>query len=114
MRQPPPQISSVRVAVMPIPYSKSLRSATEALAISLQVVLLDWLSLGHPDRTPAVLRHGKHLTTKHWSAVAAMKHLSWDVNSPEFIDVDTMGCDATELESFEDARVALSRYACWI
>ena len=103
---------------MPVPYPEAFRSGANQVErhslwkkrlTSLQVVLLDWFSLGRPDVAPSSLRLGTRLTARQWTAVEVLRHLAWDGNTPEAVDAEFMGRGAAKMESFEDAIEALHR-----
>ena len=102
---------------MPIPFPEAFRASGvpdpdqlwRKRLVSLEVVVLSWLSLGSPTYAPPCLGLGAKLTAKQWSAVSTLQFLSWDGNTPEFIDSESMGRGASKVESYEDAIEALHR-----
>ena len=101
---------------MPIPFPEAFRTSTENLdavakkrLISMQVVVLSWLTLDRPSSCPSWLRIGMPLSSKQWSVVRMLEHLSFDGNTPNEIDAGAMGRAAAKFEGFEDSLAAVSR-----
>ena len=69
--------------------------------VCLHVMLLDWLFLNRPAAAPIEIRLGVALTSKQWSAVAVLKSLAWDRNTPVSVDAASMGRAAAKFESFD-------------
>ena len=101
---------------MPIPFPEVFASGSHLLAdcstkrlISLQVVVFDWLVLGRPSIAPSCLRLGRRLTSRQWSVVRTLEHLSFDGNTPKFVDAGTMGRAAVKVEGYEESLGVLAR-----
>lgn len=101
---------------MPVPFPEafsssaaSLRTMSTKRLISLQVVTFSWLALGKPLKAPAHLTLGNRLTARQWSVVRMLMHLSFDGNSPQFVDAATMGRAAAKVEGYEDTLSAVAR-----
>ena len=101
---------------MPVPIPEAFRSGAASLGsmstkrlISLQVVTFSWLALGKPFNAPAHLSLGNRLTARQWSVVRMLMHLSFDGNSPQFVDAATMGRAAAKVEGYEDTLSAAAR-----
>ena len=101
---------------MPVPFPEAFRSGAASLGtmstkrlISLQVVTFSWLALGKPFNAPAHLSLGNRLTARQWSVVRMLMHLSFDGNSPQFVDAATMGRAAAKVEGYEDTLSAVAR-----
>ena len=101
---------------MPIPFPEAFASGSHLLAdcstkrlISLQVVVFDWLVLGRPSIAPSCLKLGRRLTSRQWSVVRTLEHLSFDGNTPKFVDAGTMGRAAVKVEGYEESLGVLAR-----
>ena len=102
---------------MPLPYPEvfsrgcSVSGLHHKRMVCLHVMVLDWLCLNRPSAAPRELRLGARLTPKQWSAVAVLKRLAWDGNTPEAVDAVSMGRSAAKFESFEADLGAIHRAA---
>ena len=100
---------------MPVPYpevfTKKVDSGKEWWKglICMQVLALSWLVLGEPHAAPMEIRLGASLTPQQWSVVSMLRHLSFDSNTPEFIDAKMMSRAAAKFESMEDTIGSLHR-----
>ena len=102
---------------MPLPYPEafsrgcSVSGLHHKRMVCLHVMLLDWLCLNRPSVALRELRLGARLTPKQWSAVAVLKRLAWDGNTPDAVDAVSMGRSAAKFESFEADLGAIHRAA---
>ena len=102
---------------MPLPYPEafsrgcSVSGLHHKRMVCLHVMVLDWLCLNRPSAAPRELRLGARLTPKQWSAVAVLKRLAWDGNTPDAVDAVSMGRSAAKFESFEADLGAIHRAA---
>ena len=100
---------------MPVPYpevfTKKVDSGKEwwKSMICMQVLALSWLVLGEPHAAPMEIRMGVPLTPQQWSVVSMLRRLSFDSNTPEFIDSNMMSRAAAKFESMEDTIGSLHR-----
>ena len=102
---------------MPIPYPEVFMTGVRGRVssshlkrlVSLQVVVLSWLTLGCPDTAPVGIRLGRRLSAAQWSAVRMLEHLGIDGNTPEFVEAQDMGRAAGKVEDMEFHLAALSR-----
>ncbi len=100
---------------MPVPYpevfTKKVDSGKEwwKCLICMQILALSWLVLGEPHAAPMELRLGTALTPQQWSVVSMLRRLSFDSNTPEFVDSKMMSRAATKFESMEDTIGSLHR-----
>ena len=108
---------------MPIPYpevfsksgkhSSGKRDDLKRL-VSLQVVCLDWLTLGCPNAAPSSLALGNRLLARQWTAVKYLAYLCVDGNTPDSVDVAFMGRAASKVENLEKTIGALARAVAFL
>ena len=100
---------------MPVPFpevfTKKVDSAKDwrKILISLEVLALSWLHLGEPSAAPVEIKLGVPLTPQQWSTVDMLRHLSFDSNTPEFVDAELMSRAAAKFEAMEDIIGSLHR-----
>ena len=100
---------------MPVPYPEVFTKKVDSekdwkkLMICMEVLSLSWLVLGEPDGAPDEICLGMGLTPQQWSVVSMLRHLSFDSNTPEFVDATMMSRAAAKFESMEDVMGSLHR-----
>lgn len=105
---------------MPIPYpecfckGKVSGDVPAKKLVSMQVVTFSWIVLGCPCRAPDFLAVGTRLTSKQWSVVKYLMHLSSDGNTPNSVDAAFMGRAAAKMEDNEKAVEALARAVAFL
>jgi len=100
---------------MPVPYPEVFTKKVDSdkdwkkLMVCMEVLALSWLMLGEPDGAPEEISLGMVLTPQQWNVVKMLQHLSFDSNTPEFVDASLMARAAAKFESMEDVMGSLHR-----
>ena len=100
---------------MPVPFpevfTKKVNSGSDwqKIMICMEVPALSWMHLGEPASAPVEIRLGAALTPQQWSVVNMLRRLSFDSNTPEFVDASMMSRAAAKFESMEDVIGSLHR-----
>ena len=100
---------------MPVPFPEVFtkkvdsRKDWQKIMICMEVLALSWLHLGEPSSSPMEIRLGVALTPQQWSVVNVLRHLSFDSNTPEFVDSSMMARAAAKFENMEDVVGSLHR-----
>eukprot|EP00438_Fugacium_kawagutii_P012047 Skav218189 [mRNA] locus=scaffold5213:273982:278268:- [translate_table: standard] len=106
---------------MPVPFPEvfaaggnSVIDAPWKRLVSLQVVVLDWLTLNQPISAPPILGLGTRLNSRQWSAVRMLMYLARDSNTPEFVKAVDMGRSAAKVEALQQQVEVLGRAAAFL
>lgn len=100
---------------MPVPYPEVFTKKVDSggdwkkIMVCMEVLALSWLHLGEPEAAPREIKLGAGLTPQQWSVVDMLRHLSFDSNTPEFVDPALMARAASKFESMEDVLGSLHR-----
>ena len=100
---------------MPVPYPEVFTKKVDSdggwkkIVLCMQVLALSWLHLGEPEAAPREIKIGNALTPQQWSVVNMLRHLSFDSNTPEFVDAALMARAAAKFESMEEVMGSLHR-----
>jgi len=100
---------------MPVPYPEVFTKKVDSdrdwkkIMVCMEVLALSWLHLGSPEAAPEEICIGVSLTPQQWSVVRMLRHISFDSNTPEFVDAALMARAAAKFESMEDVIGSLHR-----
>eukprot|EP00438_Fugacium_kawagutii_P011960 Skav219331 [mRNA] locus=scaffold1957:475156:479430:- [translate_table: standard] len=101
---------------MPLPFPEVFQSGSHGSndapwkrLVCMQVLVLNWLSLGKPKVAPSEITLGSTLTSRQWRAVRNLQYLSRDGNTPEFIAAS--GRSASKVQSWDKELGVLWRAA---
>ena len=100
---------------MPVPYPEVFTKKVDSdgdwkkIVLCMQVLSLSWLHLGEAEAAPREIKIGNALTPQQWSVVNMLRHLSFDSNTPEFVDAALMARAAAKFESMEEVMGSLHR-----
>ena len=106
--------SSSSLWPIPIPYPEAFEGPYslglwKKRRLCLQIVILDWLSLGRPVSAPSFLRLGRRLARRQWKVVRLLEDLADDKNSVDEVDAQGMGRTAVKSETYDEEINALHR-----
>ena len=99
---------------IPIPYPEVFRKGAFGenhwikKMVAMEVLVMSWLHLGCPVAAPSSMRVGSKLSRKQWEVVRYLLRISVDGNTPELVDVGSMGRSAMKFENIERALKQIS------